>query len=430
MKYKRYPKYKDSGVEWLGEIPEHWSEKRFRFLFSFSRGLSITRENLMDIGIPCVNYGDIHSKYGFELNPEKHDLKCVSHEYLISSEKSLLYRGDFIFADTSEDIEGSGNFTCLNSYVKTFAGYHTIIARQKENYNYRYLAYLFDSLEFRSQIRSEVAGVKVFSITQLILKDSKVLLPDPKEQTNIASFLDRETARIDSLIEKKERQIELLKEKRAALISHAVTKGLDPNVKMKDSGVEWLGKIPEHWGVKTLKYIFKNLDYRRIPLSSEERSYMSKNYPYYGASGIIDSVDDYLFDEPLLLVAEDGANLLSRSTSLAFIAEGKYWVNNHAHILKPKSGSIKYWEGILQAYDYTPLITGAAQPKLTADNLGSIALPVPPAKEQFAISSFFSKESSILDGLSDKIQLSINLLNEYRTALISSTVTGKIDVRE
>ena len=125
--FQKYPAYKDSGVEWLGEIPEHWETSRLRNVFSFSKGLTITKENLQEKGIYCVNYGEIHSKFGFEVNPEIHELKCVSEEYLLSDSSSLLKKGDFVFADTSEDIEGSGNFTYLNSDLSTFAGYHTII---------------------------------------------------------------------------------------------------------------------------------------------------------------------------------------------------------------------------------------------------------------------------------------------------------------
>ena len=187
------------------------------------------------------------------------------------------------------------------------------------------------------------------------------------EQRVIAAFLDRETAKIDALVAKKERLIELLQEKRAALITRAVTKGLGPNVPMKDSGVDQLGEIPAHWEVKPLKSVFTNLDSERIPLSSEVRATMTKEYPYYGASGVIDYVEDYLFDEPLILVAEDGANLYSRSTPLAFVAEGKYWVNNHAHILRPLDGRVHYWAHVLASIVFDPWISGSAQPKLTSE---------------------------------------------------------------
>ena len=113
---------------------------------------------------------------------------------------------------------------------------------------------------------------------------------------------------------------------------------------------------------------------------------MAKEYPYYGASGVIDHVESYLFDEPLILVAEDGANLYSRSTPLAFVAEGKYWVNNHAHILRPLDGLVTYWAHVLGCVIFDPWISGSAQPKLTGENLGSIPLPLPPVREREELS--------------------------------------------
>jgi restriction endonuclease S subunit len=222
----RYDTYKESGIEWIGMIPEHWEVKKFSYCFLFSRGLSITKKDLKDEGIPCVNYGEIHSKYPFEIDPQRHKLRYVSNDFLKSSPCSLLKRGDFIFADTSEDIDGSGNFTCLNSDINTFAGYHTIITRLLKPFNYRFLAFFFDSKEFRNQIRCEVSGVKVFSITQSILKQTKFILPPLAEQTAIAAFLDRKTAEIDSLIEKKQQLLALYEEEKTAIINQAVTKGV------------------------------------------------------------------------------------------------------------------------------------------------------------------------------------------------------------
>ena len=216
-------KMKDSGIEWIGEIPEEWEVKSFKHLFMFGRGLNITKSDLLDEGIPCVSYGEIHSKYGFEVNPEINKLKCVDTEYLQSSPLSLLKHGDFIFADTSEDLKGSGNFTCLNSDTPIFAGYHSVIVRQKENHCYRYLSYLFDSIGFRAQIQSKVSGVKVFSITQGILKNILVLLPPKKKQEMIVEYLDSKTTHINCLENDINIQIEKLKEYKQSLISEVVT---------------------------------------------------------------------------------------------------------------------------------------------------------------------------------------------------------------
>lgn len=214
---------KESGIDWLGEIPAHWELRKFRFSFNLTKGLAITKANLVDSGVPCVNYGEIHSKYGFEVIPERDQLRCVNESYLETSDQSLLGRGDFVFADTSEDIEGSGNFTHLHSDTDTFAGYHTIIARLNIDLNYRYIAYLFDSEAFRHQVREQVKGVKVYSITNAILKDTSILLPLKNEQNEIVEFIENKISKIDSKIEKTKQIIALQKEYRQALISEVVT---------------------------------------------------------------------------------------------------------------------------------------------------------------------------------------------------------------
>lgn len=219
---------RNSGIEWLYEIPGDWKIIRFGSIFSFSKGLNITKENLVDKGVPCINYGEIHSKFGFEVDPKRDDLKCVSEEYLKDFTKSLLEYGDFIFADTSEDVEGSGNFTYYNSEAVAFAGYHTILNKPKErDNNPRYLAYFFDSNFFRAQIQKEVTGTKVYSITKAILKDVLVLLPPIEVQNEIVGHLDSEIERIRMLISEAQKGISLLQERRTALISAAVIGQID-----------------------------------------------------------------------------------------------------------------------------------------------------------------------------------------------------------
>ncbi|EHR0227799.1 restriction endonuclease subunit S [Vibrio parahaemolyticus] len=429
-RYKAYSEYKESGVKFAPKIPSHWTVSKVNYISTFGRGLSITKANLEDEGIPCVSYGEVHSKYGFEVDPNKHSLKCVNPAYLETSAFALLSKGDFVFADTSEDIEGSGNFTQLVSDETLFAGYHTVVVRPDISNYYRFIAYLFDSSEFRTQIRDAVKGVKVFSVTQAILKNANVWLPEYEEQQRIANFLDHETAKIDTLIMKQERLIELLKEKRQAVISHAVTKGLNPDAPMKDSGVEWLGEVPEHWVVTSIKRELKSLDSRRIPLSADERGKRTGEYRYYGASGVIDFIDDYIFDESTVLVGEDGANLLNRNTPLAFSAHGQYWVNNHAHILSPLDGLADYWAEVIEIIDVTPIVSGSAQPKLTAEALNNLKIAFPTSfEERQAIEKFICIQKSKYDQLMEKAKNQVGLLKERKTALISAAVTGKIDVR-
>ncbi len=218
---------KDSGVEWLGDVPEHWTVLKNRHIFRFSKGLSITKEHLQDSGIPCVSYGEVHSKFGFEFDPEINDMKFVSEEYLETSKNCLLNSGDFIFADTSEDFEGSGNFSYLNSKSQVFAGYHTVIARLKSQQNPRFFAYVFDSNAHRKQIQTQIKGIKVFSITQGILKDIYSWVPPVNEQHLIVEYLDQECSKISLLKLNQRNLIEKLKEYRSSIISHAVTGKID-----------------------------------------------------------------------------------------------------------------------------------------------------------------------------------------------------------
>ena len=256
------------------------------------------------------------------------------------------------------------------------------------------------------------------------------ITPPFREQIQIANFLDQKTGQIDELIRIKERRIELLQEQRTVLINQAVTKGLDPNVEMKPSGVEWIGEIPKHWTISKVKHEFESLDNLRIPLNSETRGSMElKIYDYYGASSVIDKVENYIFDEPLILIGEDGANLYLRSTPLAFKATGKYWVNNHAHVLRPKHGNIDYLTNMLESLDYTHYITGAAQPKLTSENLMNITVIIPSPPEQTQIANFLNHKTQQIDKLIAAEGRKIELLKEYRQSLISEAVTGKIDVR-
>ena len=192
----------------------------------------------------------------------------------------------------------------------------------------------------------------------------------------------------------------------------------------RESGIKWLGEIPEHWKSKKLKFIFNNKNSIRIPLSSEERGQMAHRiYDYYGASGVIDKVEDYLFDEELILIGEDGANLITRTKRLAFIASGKYWVNNHAHILKPINGDIYYLCELLEMIDYSIWISGSAQPKLTQEALFSINMFEPPIEEQTQIANYLDQKTTQIDELIAKKERLIQLLDEERTAIINQAVT-------
>jgi type I restriction enzyme S subunit len=261
--------------------------------------------------------------------------------------------------------------------------------------------------------------------------NQRVPLPPPAEQAAIVRFLDWANGRLERTIRAKRKVIALLTKQKQTIIHRAVTRGLDTSVPLKPSGIPWLGDIPRHWEVSRVKNEFRCLNTQRVPLNALERGGMtSRIYDYYGASGVIDKVDDYIFDEELLLIAEDGANLVLRNLPLAIIARGKFWVNNHAHILKPKRGSILYLAHLLETLNYAPWISGAAQPKLTKDRLMSITIAVAPSDEQDAIVRHTAEQTRPLVTAISRLEREIELLREYRTRLVSDTVTGKLDVRE
>jgi type I restriction enzyme, S subunit len=189
--------------------------------------------------------------------------------------------------------------------------------------------------------------------------------------------------------------------------------------------------VPAHWEVGRVKHYCDFLDGKRVPLNAEERGARQGEYPYYGASGIIDHVDDFIFDEGLVLVAEDGANLLNRATPLAFVSRGRYWVNNHAHILRPTDRQLGFWAARIEAEDVAPIVSGSAQPKLTIDALANLPVAVPVSTgERASISTFVEQTQVLFDKPMEKSRHVIALLREHRSALISAVVTGKIDVRD
>lgn len=420
-KYTPYLRYKSGHPKWIPEIPSDWDIKRIKHLARLRYGLGEPPAQI-EGGVPFIRATDVERG---KINPEK--IVRVDPDGVPWSRDPELKANDIL-------VVRSGAYTGDSAIVPpewegSIAGYDMVVRASQANP--KFLAYCFLArfmLEGQIYLAKDRAAQPHLNAEEL--GNMVVAEPSTDEQDAIVRFLDRETAKIDELIGKKRRLIELLKEKRTAIISHAVTKGLDPNAPMKDSGIDWLGEVPAHWDVNKVGWVFQNLDHRRIPLSAEVRGGLEKIYPYYGASGIIDHVDDYLFDETLILVAEDGANLYSRSTPLAFIAAGQYWVNNHAHILRPRFGNLNYWEAVLQTYDYTPLITGAAQPKLTSDRLKNIGVPTPPADEQDEIAVYISTENDRIDLLSGSVESAVEKLLEFRSALISDAVTGKIYVRE
>ena len=209
-----------------------------------------------------------------------------------------------------------------------------------------------------------------------------------------------------------------------------MTLSYSPYPAYKPSGIPWLGDIPVHWGVRKLKQLVECLDGRRIPLNSDQRGRIQGEYPYWGANCIVDYINDWLYDEELVLLGEDGAPFFDKSKSVAFFVTGKIWVNNHAHVLRPKTVKGQYLAYALNVVDYKEYIDGSTRDKLTQLSMGTISLPIPPLPEQQAIAAYLDRETARLDGLKARMETLLARLQEYRAALISAAVTGKIDVTQ
>ena len=437
----RYEAYIDSGIDELEKIPSHWREARFRDIFKFSKGLTITKENLQDEGIPCVNYGEIHSKYGFEVDPEKHLLKCVDEKYLKHSTGSLLKYGDFVFADTSEDIEGSGNFTYLNSEQEVFAGYHTVITRPINDLNERFLAYMLESISFRFQIRKKVKGVKVYSVTQSILKSTKLWLPLQAEQRAIAHFLDQKVGGVDETISIKEQQIALLNERRQIMIQKAIIQGLDPEASTHNSGVDWIGEIPKHWFVLANRALFSE----RVQPGREGLPLLSVSI-HSGVSSEEVSEEDNVRGR--LKIADKSKYILVNKGDVAYnmmrawqggigAVKTDGMVSPAYVVAKPKGLILAEYfeyqyrcpEFIQQMDRYSKGITDFRK-RLYWDSFKQLKTIVPPENEQVEIVSYIQGINKSTQSATDMLGEQIARLKEYKATIINSAVTGKIKVPE
>ncbi|MDI9094360.1 MULTISPECIES: restriction endonuclease subunit S [Providencia] len=447
-RYKEYPEYKNTDIKFLKNIPTHWVTSKVRYISSFGRGLSITKADLQDSGVPCVSYGEVHSMFGFEVDPKRHLLKCVNEEYLKTSSYALLSKGDFVFADTSEDIDGSGNFTQLISDERVFAGYHTVIVRPNLKNHYRFIAYLFDSAEFRTQIQDAVKGVKVFSITQAILKSADVWFPSYEEQQKIANFLDHEIAKIDTLIAKQEKLIELLKEKRQAVISHAVTKGLNPDIPMKKTGSNWVDEIPQHWRSGRLGY-FARIGNGATPARDNKEYWEKGSIGWLNSSKVNDEViyEADQFITPLALSQTSVKLVVPEDLVMAITGEGQTrgrvaicqinaTINQHLASIKIYGQQLHYeflFQWLSSNYErirYESSGAGATKGAITCGDISRYPIIVAPIKEQIAIIEYLKAQTTKFMHLINKSELQINLLKERKAALISAAVTGKIDVRD
>ncbi|HTT99343.1 MAG TPA: restriction endonuclease subunit S, partial [Rhizomicrobium sp.] len=396
-------------------MPKRWQTRKVKFV-SDVQASNVDKASADDEeAVRLCNYVDVY--YHDQITPDIPFMEATATPTEIA--RFSLRRGQVIITKDSESWDDIGISALVSEDMpEVLCGYHlAILSPHAEKLDGGFLAWLCRADALNDQFKLSANGVTRFGLGQYAMKNAVIGVPPLDVQRRIATYLDQKTELIDTLIKKKRSLLERLAEKRQVIITQAVTKGLDRKVPTKDSGIEWLGQIPAHWEVKKLRHAAENLNRMRVPIAAELRKGIERLYPYYGASGIIDYVDEYIFNFETVLVAEDGANLLSRSTPLAFSASGEYWVNNHAHILRPIDMTIWYCAALLALYPLEPHISGSAQPKLTKDSLMSLPICSPPVAEQHAIELAVSGILERLDAVSNECETSIGILSEYRSTL-------------
>lgn len=447
-------KMKDSGVEWIGEIPEGWEVRPLKSIFSFGKGLPITKENLTEKGISVISYGQIHSKNNSGTKLQSDLFRYVDSSYLESGSNSLVHKGDFIFADTSEDLEGCGNCVYVDDETELFAGYHTVVLQTKESNENKYLAYLFKTDEWRKQIREKLVEVKLYSITRKVLKTTTVLLPPKETQQKIATYLDGKCSQIEQTIQNQQQVIEKLKAYKQSLITEAVTgKVKIQNGKVagkyelyKDSGVEWIGEIPSGWEVKKLKYIADSFS-KGSGITKDEivingdtpcvrYGELYTKYDYHFSKcetrtnlEIIEtpkyfSHGDVLFTCTGELVEEIGK-------SIAYLGNEKCLAGGDIIVLKHSQDPMFMGYALDSKYVQGQKSFGKTKLKVVHISSGEIAgllIALPPKEEQKSIAEYLDKTCATIDSAIEQKQKLIEKLTEYKKSLIYECVTGKREV--
>lgn len=418
---KRYPEYKDSGFAWLGEIPSQWNMEKLKFNASVQFSNVDKKSEEGEVPVRLCNYVDVY--YNDFITPEIDFMEATASSEEIN--KFQVKVGDVLVTKDSEE----WNDIAIPAFVisdlpNVICGYHLAQIRPNNKFvEGKYLFYYLAAYRTNYQFKIEATGITRYGLGNYALSNSLVVLPSKEEQIAIANFLDRKTAQIDELIAKKERMIELLKEERSAVINHAVTRGLDPNVEMKDSGIDWLGRIPKHWEIKKLKFVVKLKSGESI---SSDLIQEHDDYPVYGGNGLRGYTNSCTHEGDYVLIGRQGA--LCGNINYA---NGKFWASEHAVVVTMLSQGNYFWLGeLLRAMNLNQYSQSAAQPGLAVENIQNVYVPFPAVVEQKRIAMFLREKTEQIDAQLACEKKSIELLKEFRTALISEVVTGKINVRD
>jgi len=442
--WQRYPEYKDSGVEWIGEIPKEWEVKKIKHT-TYVKGRigwqGLKSDEFIDegpflvTGTDFIN-GSVNWESCYHVNEERYN----EDPYIQLKENDLLITKD-----------GTIGKVALVTGLKTKATLNSGIFLTRPltgEYYTNFMYWLLNSEVFETFFNYISNGSTIQHLYQNVFVIFSFPLPSLSEQQSIASFLDSETSKIDTLIEKKQRLIELLEEKRSALISHAVTKGLDPDVKMKNSCVEWIGEIPENWKIMRLGYLSQVIDPQ--PDHRAPSLAIGEGFPYVGirdvnADGSINVETTRKVEESALIKQESSFKI--EKGDIVFCKVGTLGFPRHIKpecrialsatlvLIKTKSSAdSRYLRYVLDSeatYTQVDLLsTGSTRSALGIEQIRRMLICIPSLPEQQLIANFLDRETEKIDTFINKISAQIEKLKEYRTALISAAVTGKIDVRE
>ncbi len=436
MSPKAYPVYKDSGIEWLGEVPEHWKIKRVKHT-TYVKGRigwqGLKSDEFIDEGPYLVtgtdfNNGNIIWENTYHVSEERYN----EDPFIQLQEKDLLITKDGTIGKLAI-VKNMPGPACLNSGI--------FVTRPTDNdYVTEFMHWVLCSNVFTRFIDYMKTGTTISHLYQNVFVEFSFPIPSLEEQRGINSFLKKETERIDALIAKKQRQIGLSQEKRSSLISHAVTKGLDPNVKMKDSGIEWLGKIPEHWTLIKIKHL-SMVKRGASPRPIDDPKYFSEEGEYSwvriadvtASSRYLENTTQKLSDlgKKWSVPLEPGDLFLSIAGSVGkpIITKIKCCIHDgFVYFPNYKYNSEFLYYIFASGQPYFGLGKLGTQLNLNTDTVGDIYIGLPPNDEQKEIVELLDCETARIDALINKVKESIEKLLEYRTAIISAAVTGKIDV--
>lgn len=426
-KLEKYSSYKDSGVEWLGEIPENWEIKKLKFIVKEhgGNGFPISEQGNMDGFIPFYKVSDMNGNDTFIEQSNNY----VSELTIKKMKWNLIPVNSIITAKIGEALrKNHRKITKIPSIID-----NNCIALEPIRIDIKFNFYLHKVIDF--DWFSNVGAVPSISVPQY--KNFKITLPPKQEQIKIASFLDEKTSQIDEVISQKEKLIELLKERKQIVINDAVTKGLDKEVEFVDSGVEWINKIPKHWKIKKLKFVFKEINERSetgeeellslskyqgvIPKSSlEERAGMAKTLVGYKKVYKNDLVINKMQAVNGLLAVSKIEGITSPDYAVYRTISDKYNIDYYGNLLSQS----------VYLSEFKKVVTGVMEGfiRLYTDDLYNIIVQVPPEDEQLQIVEYIENQIIKIDKAIELQQNYISKLKEYKASLIDSVVTGKVRV--